>query len=232
MNSSSPPGRYHSVLRRQQAEETRRTILSAASRLFAEHGYAGTSIQAIAQAAGVAVQTVYSSVGGKRALLSAINDFIDEEAGLGPAVQAMEAAQDPRALLRHAVRLTRQFAERKGDYFVVLSAASTSDPELASIVQEGRRRHRAGTLYVAGKLAAMGALGPHLTIERAAQIMGVITWVENHTILVRDYGLSYEQAEDWLTSVLETLLLGSTPLDGHGSTAPALRRRARRPSQT
>ena len=219
MNSSSPPGasgpsgRYNSARRRQQAAETRRAILAAASRLFAERGFAGTSLEAIAQEAGVAVQTVYSSVGGKRALLPAINDYIDEEAGLAPAVQEMEAATDPRQLVRLTVQLTRQFAERKGDYFVVLQAAATSDPELGSIVEEGRRRHRAGTEYIAKKLAALGALRLRLTTARAAQIIGVITWVENHTILVRDYGLSYDQAEDWLTSILEDLLFGEPSPD-------------------
>ena len=122
----------------------------------------------------------------------------------------MEAANDPHQLLRVAVRLTRQFAERKGDYFVVLAAAAASDPELGRIVEEGRRRHRAGTEYVAKKLAALGALRPHLTAARAGQIMGVVTWVENHAILVRDYGPSYDQAEDWLTSILDTLLFSET----------------------
>jgi AcrR family transcriptional regulator len=210
VNSSSPSGRYNSARRRQQAAETRGAILAAASRLFVERGYAGTSLEAIAQEAGVAVQTVYNSVGGKRALLPAINDFIDEEAGLEPALAELEAATDPHRLLRLTVRLTRQFAERKGDYLAVLEAAATSDPDLGSIMEEGRRRHRAGTLSIASKLASFGALRPGLTAARAGQILGVITWVENHTQLVRDYGLSYDEAEDWLTSILEDLLFGET----------------------
>ena len=66
-----------SVKTRQQiaAEETQRAIVEAASALFAENGYHGTSIGRIAAAAGVAVQTIYNSVGSKRDLLSRVLDF-------------------------------------------------------------------------------------------------------------------------------------------------------------
>jgi AcrR family transcriptional regulator len=54
---------YRSVLRAEQAEQTRRRILDAAGRLFIERGYAGTAITAVAQAAGVVPETVYGSLG-------------------------------------------------------------------------------------------------------------------------------------------------------------------------
>lgn len=220
MNSSSPPdssrpsgpsGRYNSARRRQQAAETRRAILGAASRLFAERGYAGTSIEAIAREAGVAVQTIYSSVGGKRALLPAINDFVDEEAGLAPALEEMSGTDDPRRFLRIVVRLTRQFAERKGDYFAVLEAAAAGEPEIATVVEEGRRRHREGMRLTAERLARLGALRPRLTVQRAAQTIGVLTWIASHTMLVHEYGLTYDQAEDWIASTLEILLFKDPP---------------------
>ena len=47
----------HPNRREVAAAETRREILRAARRLFAAHGYAGTSLQQIAEESGVAVQT-------------------------------------------------------------------------------------------------------------------------------------------------------------------------------
>jgi AcrR family transcriptional regulator len=61
--------RYTSAVRAEQAAATRRAVLQAARDLFAEHGYAGTSITAIAARAGVAVDTVYAAAGRKPALL-------------------------------------------------------------------------------------------------------------------------------------------------------------------
>ena len=66
--------RYHSPLRADQAEQTRRRILDAAYGLFAENGYAGTTIAMVADTAGVAPETIYLSVGGKRGLLEGVID--------------------------------------------------------------------------------------------------------------------------------------------------------------
>ena len=60
---------YESPLRAAQAQATRRAIVAAAARLFVERGYGPTSIDAIAEAAGVSRKTVFTSVGGKAAAL-------------------------------------------------------------------------------------------------------------------------------------------------------------------
>ncbi len=56
------------------AAETQRVIVDTASRLFLDHGYNATSIAQIAAEAGVALQTIYNSVGSKRELLSRVLD--------------------------------------------------------------------------------------------------------------------------------------------------------------
>ena len=70
-------------LRERQAQLTRDEILKAARRLFAERGYAKTSVRDVAEAAGVSAQTVYDSIGSKQALVARLNDLIDAEAGVG-----------------------------------------------------------------------------------------------------------------------------------------------------
>ena len=60
---------YDSRLRLERADATRLAIAAAAGRLFAERGYAATSIEEIAAAAGVGRATVFTSVGGKPELL-------------------------------------------------------------------------------------------------------------------------------------------------------------------
>src|SRR2546422_3976973 len=84
------PRRYDSTRRRAQAAETRQDILKAALQLFLEGGYAGTTINDVAAAAGVAVGANYPGVGGKAALF---------KSGVGGAIPAgaAPAAPPPRA---------------------------------------------------------------------------------------------------------------------------------------
>lgn len=69
-----PARRYESSRRALQAAQTRRDVLDAAIALFGESGWAGTTLTAIAERAGVAVETVYSGFGTKKGLLRAAID--------------------------------------------------------------------------------------------------------------------------------------------------------------
>ena len=66
---------YSSTLRARQAADTRAQVLGAASELFEQSGWAGTTVAAIAKRAGVAVETVYSGFGSKKEVLRAVVDF-------------------------------------------------------------------------------------------------------------------------------------------------------------
>ena len=66
---------YHSPLRADQAQQTRRRVLESARRLFVEHGYARTTVAAVADHAGVSPETIYLSLGGKRGLLEGVMDI-------------------------------------------------------------------------------------------------------------------------------------------------------------
>ena len=68
MTEHVKPRGYHAPRRQEQARRTRRAILDAATRLFAERGYAATTMAAVADRAGVALDTVYAAVGPKPVL--------------------------------------------------------------------------------------------------------------------------------------------------------------------
>src|SRR6266508_6740329 len=60
--------------REQKARATRSAVLGAAKKLFIAEGYGATTIQAIADEADVAVQTVYAVFGNKRSILAELVD--------------------------------------------------------------------------------------------------------------------------------------------------------------
>ena len=91
--------------RQEQARRTRRAILDAAGHLFVERGYAATTMTAIAQAAGVALDTVYAAVGPKPVLLRLlVETAISGTEAPVPAlerdyVRAVRAEPDPARML-------------------------------------------------------------------------------------------------------------------------------------
>jgi AcrR family transcriptional regulator len=214
---------YRSARREQAAELTRRAIVDAARRVFIERGYAGATIAAVAQAADVAVPTVYASVGGKSALLMALLDDIDEQGGVpsstatihplsNPDEVVRNAVSNPEEVIRNAVQLTRRVNEQSGDIIAVLDAAAQFEPEAAAAVDEGIRRHRAGWLGVAERLQALGALSPGLNVQVAADTLSILTNFRVWRTLVRDYGWSWSAAADWVTSQAQrTVLAGKEP---------------------
>ena len=189
------------------AADTRREILRAARRLFAEHGFASTSVQQIAEESGVAVQTIYSSVGSKSALVLALSDLIDEEADVaGLAAELLEETGPPQ-LIAKEVHLTRQLNERCGDIIQVMLSAEPADPDAAAVVAEGMRRHDRGASQNARRLAALGALQAGTTPERAAAVLSMMTSPATWRQLTQSAGWTYDDAETWLTASLTQLLL-------------------------
>lgn len=91
-----PPGAR--TRRDQNSEATRHDILRAAGRLFARHGYAGTSLDAIVRAAKVTTGAVYHHFGDKKALFQAVAEGVEREI-LERIALASRAESDPWARL-------------------------------------------------------------------------------------------------------------------------------------
>src|SRR6476659_7847717 len=119
-------------------QETQRTIVEAAARLFATHGYNATSIGRIASEAGVAVQTIYNSVGAKRELLSRVLDFAAAgERAPTPVAEVMreraERADDPRQILEQLVDFWRDALPRTAPVFRMIREAAAGDADAAQL---------------------------------------------------------------------------------------------------
>jgi AcrR family transcriptional regulator len=204
---SRGPGTKRPNRREVAAAETRREILRVARRLFAEGGYANTSVQQIAGESGVAVQTIYSSVGSKAALLLALNDLIDEEAGIGPLAAELGTEKDPARLIGKAVHITRQLNERCGDLIWVLLSAEPAEPDVAVAVADGMRRHEQGAAFLGRQLDSLGALSVEMTPERAATAFSMMTSPASWRQLTQGSGWTFDDGEAWLTDSIAKLLL-------------------------
>jgi TetR/AcrR family transcriptional regulator, regulator of cefoperazone and chloramphenicol sensitivity len=204
--------------RQRQAAETRRQIVRAARRLFVASGYAGTTVEAIAAEAGVAVATVYKAFGTKAAIARELNDLIDEEADTVGLAAQIEAETEPARLIGLAVAQLRAQHERCGDIITAIRSGAAADATLAEVWDEGTRRYDDGMRKLAGKLKACGALRSGLTTAHAAGLLSVLCSTEAFTGLTARHGWTASQWETRTASALRQLLLWETR--AHRNTHP------------
>jgi AcrR family transcriptional regulator len=198
--------------RRLAAEATQQEIVRAATRLFLERGYHATSVGDIARDAGVAVQTVYNSVGSKRDVLSRVLDFAaaGQEAPTPVPAFMRERAQgerDPRRIVDLLVEFWRGGLARTAPVFHVIRQAAALDPEIAEL-ERARAAQRLLNYGVAARLLAeRGALRSGLSTDDAAAAIFAVGHPEVYRALVHDQGWSPERWADWARATLAAALL-------------------------
>jgi TetR/AcrR family transcriptional regulator, regulator of cefoperazone and chloramphenicol sensitivity len=197
--------------RQQQAAGTRQQIVRTARRLFVAAGYAGTTVEAIANEAGVALATVYKAFGTKAAIARELNDLIDEEADTARFAERIAAETTPVELIRLSVALNLSLHERCGDIIATVRSGAAVDATLAGVYAEGMRRHDDGVRWLISRLKAAGALAPGLTTIQAIGLLSTLCSVEAFADLTARHGWTASQCETWMTSALSQLLLNSTP---------------------
>jgi AcrR family transcriptional regulator len=199
------------TLRQQQADETRRRIVTAATEVFAEGGFAGARIEDIAAEAGVAPPTVYKVFANKRNLLAEVVSQAMSAADAGAVsdqdwwTEQLEEP-DPAQQLRLIARNARAIYQRAGRVLEVVRAAAPLDAEIAALwegiaadrLSRGRRSAKA-LVSKAGKGAAM-------SVDDTALTLLALTAPELYTA-VTSVGRSATQYERWLAHVLTSSLL-------------------------
>jgi AcrR family transcriptional regulator len=83
----------------ERGQATRAHLVEVATRLFAAHGYDGTSIEAVLVGSGVSRGSLYHHFPGKDALFWAVMEEVGARIS-GPVAEAMRDAPDPVAALR------------------------------------------------------------------------------------------------------------------------------------
>ena len=204
---ATTPRRYHSQLREDQAERTRRLIATAASARFLERGWAGTSVRSVAAAAGVAEATVYSVYGSKAGLAMSLVDSIDAGGDVGRLLSELAAgAGNPRAQLAAQVAFDRRLFEHGGPMLRVILEARRQEPDLAAAYAEGRSRGERGRREFFQSWPK-SAWRRGITIDRALDVYAIVASFPTFEVATTDRGWSPDDVERWwLATLIEQLL--------------------------
>jgi AcrR family transcriptional regulator len=174
---------YHSALREEQAEETRRRILDATVRVIAG-GLASASIPAVAREAQVSVPTVYRHFGTKEDLFAALYPHVVYRA-------ASARPPLPASLDEFGPGIRRQFA----------SVDALGDAERAAMAspaaREVRRANMPARIELTRQIAeSIVPADSPMDRERLTRLLVVLTGMAAFRTWRDDLGCSAEEAAD------------------------------------
>jgi len=182
--------------RGEQARATRRRIVDAAACLFIENGYPPTTLDQIAEQAGVAVQTVYFHFGNKRTVLKEAVDV------------AAVGDDEPMPLLdRPWVQTSRTILGRIAPIMRVVRDAAAGDPDMADQWAINEQQRDTAYRLLAQLLADRGALKPDISVDEATDIIFALLSIELYLLLTATRGWTPERWERWTVATFGTTLL-------------------------
>jgi AcrR family transcriptional regulator len=212
---------YHSPLRTDQAQQTRRRVLESARRLFVAHGYAGTTVAAVADDAGVSPETIYASLGGKRGLLEGVMDITgphesaaDDDQWWDMVARLPEATERLARMVEYSCRI---LARTRPVHAIIRGAA---DKEAFAAVL-GRRLLRERLANQTDRIERYldGALRPGLSAADAGERYCALASPDLYHLLTVELRWTARRHERWLSDLLRAELLGAAAAT-RGTVAP------------
>jgi AcrR family transcriptional regulator len=213
---------YRSDLRAAQALETRRGIVAAAAKLFVADGYGATTIEAVAEAAGVSRKTVFTAVGGKVELLKLALDWAiagdDEPIAVAdrPEVRVLLELSDAAELLTGWASVLVRIDKRVARLFEAMETAAGLEASARTLFERTSRQRLDGSRVIVDRVVALGALRADLTTSEAADIAWLLGDPVLYTRLVRNRGWSARRFEQWLATTLRHDLITTRQSDQGG----------------
>ena len=206
-NRSKVPTQDVPSLRETLAVATRAQIVTAAHALFAEHGYVGTSVGSIAARAGVAVQTIYNTVGNKAAVLSAVLDA----AASGPdapvpvpvfMMDRTRQATDLDALVGVLADWFAQANPRTAPIMSIIRQAAAVDEDAAHLERRRAAQRLSNYRLAAAAVRERGGLSTGASDDAAAATIWAIGHPNAYRQLVVESGWSDRAYRDWVYGAL------------------------------
>jgi AcrR family transcriptional regulator len=203
-------------LRAVRRVETEHRLVTAATDLFLEHGYVGTTLADVAEHAGLAARTVYIRFATKAELLQrCVSVAIAGDTDPTPLrerewmVQAMTASTlDARLHLMASV--TAELMRRAGPLLRVAQQAAASEPTIAAAAQAGRDDTRRTLDAFWRGMGEDGLLPAGCDLDWLVETATLLAHADTYLLLVTTTGWDVDAYEAWLESSWRRLVASST----------------------
>jgi len=193
---------YTMASRAKAAEETRLRILRAAFDLQSQSLASDIGLAAVAQAAGVSVQTILRRFGSRDGLFDEAIRYANET--------VVEERRAPVGDVAGALHVIVEHYERRGDFALMMLAQETTYEHVRRMSDAGKATHRAWVEEVF--FPQLAPLTPTLR-EETTDLLVVATDVYAWKLLRRDRGLSRIQTEQRLNTLVTAILTAADRKD-------------------
>lgn len=211
--ADKPRRGYVSATRTKRAQNTRKRVIEAATRLFVQQGYATTTMRAIADQAGVSVPTVELLFGTKAQLLHVVIDVAvagdDEPIPVLSRAWAADAqsARDLADFLSVVAQVLSAAQARSAGVMLAAYEAAASDPDIQLLIMDREsQRERTATWIVNGVLERAG-LRQGLDRARATDTVWMLMDPVIFHRLTRHRDWSSDRYAAWFADSLTRLLV-------------------------
>lgn len=198
---------YNSARRELASIQTRDAILAAAVELFGADGYARTTIAGIARRAGVATNTVYTSVGGKADLVAALIERATGAEVIDRTLDEIDQSATGAAAIRLLAHGHRMSFDSDSVIIQVMQDAARHDQAIADVYAGARTLYRRRLDRVGAHLRAIGAVRGSLGDSEVSDVLwfyfGLNAWQE-----LREMGWQPDRIESWLAERAGEAILG------------------------
>jgi AcrR family transcriptional regulator len=190
---------YRQTNRAAAAEETRQRIMDAAFSLQSERLSSEISLDDVADRAGVSVQTILRRFGTRAGLFDQTVAWANE--------RVADERRAPSGDVPAALKVLVDHYELRGDLALMMLAQETTYPHVRRLSDAGKDMHRG---WVAEVFAPqLEALSPAARDE-ALDLLVVATDVYTWKLMRRDRGLSRNQTEHRINTLVSAVLAATT----------------------
>lgn len=217
--NTAAPRKYHAPRRAEQAQRTRRAVLAAAGELITAQGYVATTVAQIAARAGVAVDTVYTTVGRKPAVLRELLEGAIAGADHTVPAERRDYVRRVRAAATAGEKIDiyaaalAEMLPRTAPVQRALREAAATDPECAALAAEISDRRAANMRLFAADLRVTGSLRADLCDDDVAAIVWSMNAADYYLLLVSRPGWTADRYGRFLADAWRRLLLAERPPD-------------------
>ncbi|MGO8904846.1 MAG: TetR/AcrR family transcriptional regulator [Solirubrobacteraceae bacterium] len=170
---------------RLSAAQRRGLIENAAARLFAQRGYAATTVEDIVAEAGVSKPMLYRHFESKKELHMKLLAHCRDELAAAPLDSFLQAEGKPEERLPGMIDAWFAYVEQHPDTSRLLFQDATGDPDIQALQRELRRRQRAADVALLREFTAQlpqDELEPLGEIIRSSLTGLALWWLDNPNV--------------------------------------------------